>query len=270
MQSRSVLFTCFFLLAPGHIRAQAIAGRIADAANGAAVAGARITAVPLENAAVGASATDSDADGQFLLRPPAGGRMVVTIALIGYETRVDTVDVPAAGLVRAFELTPTAVRVDSVAVEARARSHVNVTPLASRAHLVSGSDLLELEEMGVSMEQAVRRLPGLRFRPVRFPRRGVRTCVEHIRRISGFETAKNQPPCQSVLLVIDDVIITEPEDVSDELKTLNLAEVESIQVIPPHDAQIRFGLDGGARGVIQVYRRGWGPYVSPDRNPKRQ
>lgn len=222
--------------------------------------------MPLGGAAAATIATDTDPTGQFTLRLHSPGRVVLTLSRIGYGTRVDTLDVPEAGLMRLFELRPAAVRVDSVTVEARSRSHINITPPTSKAHLVSGSDLLKLEEMGVSMEQAIRRLPGFRFPQVRFPRYGVRTCVESIRRIVSIR----ESACSSVVLVIDDVVITDPEDVADELKTLRISEMESIQMIPPTEAQIRFGLEGGARGVIQMYRRGWGPYASPDRNPKKQ
>ncbi|HUQ21015.1 MAG TPA: carboxypeptidase regulatory-like domain-containing protein, partial [Gemmatimonadaceae bacterium] len=93
MFKRSLVSIALFALTAAAAHAQALAGRVTDAATSQPIAGARISLVGT------LQGTQSRSDGSYRL-PISGGSQVVRVSYIGYSPIVDTVIVGGDGAQR--------------------------------------------------------------------------------------------------------------------------------------------------------------------------
>jgi hypothetical protein len=132
---------------------------------------------------------------------------------------------------------------------------------------VAGERLAELEQVGASMDAAVRQLgAGLRVRHLLF-RDMVRgkTCVEMTRRLPSFRLEARRggaDQCDMVAIVLDGVTIPDPLEF---FQHQSLRDYESIEYVPGPEAGTLYGMEAGASGALVLWTRGRGPHRSPQR-----
>lgn len=140
------------------------------------------------------------------------------------------------------------------------------------AHVAAGARMADLERHGVTPVNAIRELGPLRVFTFMTPQGRTRTCIESIRRMDVLSDRQRRPYgagrgeediCQWVIVVIDDVVISDPETM---LRSLKLQDFESVEYVAPVDAGFRYGPDASSLGAVVLWSRGLGPHVSADRN----
>jgi hypothetical protein len=143
--------------------------------------------------------------------------------------------------------------------------------LSSGAEIVAGRDLAIEELRGGRVADVARtRFPSLKVSEGMFATRyGITrgVCMESIRRtmsLRGSGGAPNLPFCDTITVIVDGVPAGDPVAF---LGSVTLADFESVSFLNDLDAGISYGLSaGGGGGVLVLYTRGRGPYVSQERN----
>jgi hypothetical protein len=164
----------------------------------------------------------------------------------------------------AILLKSTAVPLDTLQVEARARDHRDDLRGPDLTHVLSGARMAQLEKMSVSGPGVIRQLAaGLRVRE----RSSRSVCVESTRRYMSMRdmmTGGNSGGCEMVVVVLDGVVVGNGSQL---LAGMNIGHYESIEYVPPVEAGRRYGMEASARGAIVLWTRGFGPHRSEARDP---
>ena len=205
----------------------------------------------------------ADADGRFLFQGLRPGNYVLEIRNLGYVVRSEPVSVPEAqDVFVGLRIAPQVVELEGLEVTTRGavEEATRLTPF--RRDIVYGDAMLEEEVRGAMAFEILRRsVPGLRVREIQREGQVPMVCVETNRRI---QSIFYDQPCDQVQVVLDGVRIA---DGGLYLRSLAASELESIEFLPPAQAQIQYGMGGTtSNGVVVVFTRGRGPYASPLRN----
>jgi len=225
----------------------------------------RITGTPIPVAVVRLEGTPhqalTDEDGRFLFVGLQPGAYTLDIRHLGYQARSGAVEIPPGqDVFLRLRVAPQAVELDGIQVSTRSAVDeiTRLTPF--RRDIVYGQTMALEEERGAQAFEILRRsVPGLRvterYREVGPPE----ICVQTNRRV---QRLLGGGACENVQVIVDGARVTEGV----ELFVLRMpaAEIESIEFLPPSQAQILYGTGGNmANGVVIIYTRGKGPYVSP-------
>jgi hypothetical protein len=249
--------------------AQQIRGRVVDEQSRSALVEATVTLQAVGDSTL-IDRAGTTADGFFTVRAPGPGEYRIAVDRIGYTPVERTVRLGAQRelVVPAFVLRSEAIPLDPVTAEGRAgteAAHVDVGFRRS-SHLITGEQLAELEQVGATMNAAVRGLgAGLRVRDLRL-RNWTRdlTCIELTRRLPSFRDDPGAPQrCDMVAIVLDGVTIFDPLNF---YQHLSLREFESIEFVPAPEAGPLYGMEASAQGALVLWTRGRGPHQSPQRN----
>ncbi len=226
--------------------------------------------VPVAQAVVQLAGTGfqgvTDDQGRFLFPDLSPDVYTVEIRHLGYSVRSDQVEVPPSmDVFVRLRVAPQAIEVAGVEVNVRSAVEeiTRLTPF--RRDIVYGETMLEEELRGATAVDVLRRsVPGLRVVEEYLATGGRRVCISTNRRVGSFVTGG----CSAPQIVIDGV--RSPEG-GESLVRFPAADIESIEFLPPAQAQTMYGTGGNtADGVIVIWTRGRGPYVSPLRDPARR
>lgn len=235
-------------------------GEILDLETGAPVAQA---VVQLEGTGMQGLTDDR---GRFLFSDIHPGRYGVRIQHLGYSVESEVVEVPAGrDVFLRIRIAPRVIELDGVDVSVRSAVEqiTRLTPF--RRDIVYGEAMLEEEIRGASaIDILSRSVPGLRVVELYRENAPNLVCVSTNRRVGRLQFGQG---CENAQIVIDGVRFP---DGPEFLKRMMAHEIESIEFLPPAQAQTVYGTGGNtANGVIVIWTRGKGPYVSPLRNPGR-
>lgn len=232
-------------------------GRLVDQLSGTAIPWAvvRLEGTPHQALA--------DGDGRFVFEGLRPDRYVLEIRNLGYVVRSSPVTVPEGQDVHVeLRVAPQVVELEGFEVTTRSavEEAARLTPF--RRDIVYGDAMADEELRGARAFEILRRsVPGIRVREVTREGDVPYVCVETNRRIQRFV---NTGECAEVQVILDGVRIP---DGAIYLKNLVASEIESIEFLPPSQAQIQYGTGGNtANGVVAIFSRGRGPYASPLRN----
>jgi hypothetical protein len=248
--------------------AQQIRGRVVDEQSRSALVEATVTLQAVGDSTV-IDRAGTTADGFFTVRAPGPGEYRIAVDRIGYAAVERTVRLGTQRelVVPAFVLRSEAIPLDPVTAEGRAGTQAAGVNVGFRrsSHLVTGEQLAKLEQVGATMDAAVRGLgAGLRVRDLRL-RNWTRdlTCVELTRRMPSFRPHLEPAACNMVAIVLDGVTIPDPLNF---YQHLSLREFESIEFVPAPEAGPLYGMEASAQGALVLWTRGRGPHRSPQRN----
>lgn len=232
----------------------------------------QVTGNPIPQAVVRMSGTSfqalTGADGRFSFEGIQPGVHALDIRHLGYAVASEPVEVPAGRdvFVR-LRVAPQAVELEGIQVTTRSAVEELARLSPFRRDIMYGEAMAEEEVRGSRAFEILRRgSPGLQVREVFMEGQPPMVCIQTNRRVQSFRTTDG---CDMVQVVMDGIRL-EPGSASDLLRNLPASEIESLEFLPPSEATIRFGTGGNnANGVVVIYTRGRGPYVSPlrDRRP---
>ena len=204
------------------------------------------TGVPVPDVAVALDGlqllASTDSTGRFRLDPvPAGSRML-SFRHLAYGEHSRTVVVEEGGASLELE-----VRISQEAIEL-APLVVDVMSEAERRRLASGSPVRELgfeeiqeaQRQGLLLSDLLRRVPGIRFRQLA----GRLDCIEY----RAYGTGST---CREMTVVMDGVIMGLASTL---LQTVDLDEIQRLEVLSAAEAGIRYGIYSGF-GVLLIETR---------------
>lgn len=205
----------------------------------------------------------SDEDGRFLFEGLRPGDYTLQIRHLGYAVRSRPLSVPEGQDVFVeLKVAPQVVELEGFEVTTRGAVEQvrRLTPF--RRDIVYGEAMLEEEIRGARAFETLRHsVPGLRVREIYREGHPAQVCIETNRRV---QSISEDNICHQVQVVVDGVRIP---DAGLHLRNLATSEIESMEFLPPMQAQTRYGLGGDtANGVVVIWTRGKGPYTSPLRN----
>lgn len=243
-----------------------ISGRILDIEERSGLADAAVRVHSGDATAVSA------VDGGFELKVTDAGEVVLEVQHLAYGTHREVVVVPAAARVEVeLLLAPRALTLEAVEVLGRSAIAPAVRSSTTRFDGFMGTVLAAAESRGDRVVELVRTLPGVTVMEGRFTTpfglvNGV--CLTTSRRLATLrpppDGSPDAPWCDPVPVYVDDV---PAGDAINFLRSLSVANYESIQLLHPAEAHIRYGLAAGAAGgALVLWTRGRGPYVSQQRN----
>lgn len=207
----------------------------------------------------------TDAQGRFLFPDLTPGDYSLRLQHLGYSVATGTVSVPGGQEVSLrLNLAPRAIEVAGIEVNVRSAVEelARLTPF--RRDLVYGEDMAEAEIRGANAVDILRTsAPGLRVIEI-YPAAGPpQICISTNRRVGSLQGGTG---CDPIQIVIDGV--RSPEG-AESLRRYPAVEIESIEFLPPSQAQILYGVGGNTgNGVVVIWTRGKGPYASPLRQPR--
>ncbi len=205
----------------------------------------------------------ADAEGRFIFEGIQPGTYALEIYNLGATVRSGPVEVPPGqNVFVGLRVAPQVVWLEGLVVTTRSAVEeiTRITPF--RTDVMYGEAMALEEERGArAFETILRASPGLRIREVTPERGPPWVCIESNRRVFRIIDA---PSCEQVEVVVDGV--RDPFG-SLTLRNLPASEIESIEFLPAIQAQQVYGTGGNtANGVVVIWTRGRGPYVSPLRN----
>jgi hypothetical protein len=252
-----------FLMVATSVSAQQVRARIVDHVSRQPIVGVHVRVVDDANVEI---AAETGADGFFAIERIEPGSYTLLIEHPGYAPVRQSLVIAAEGAVTvpAIVLKSTAITLDTLSVEARARDHREDLRGADLTHVISGARMARLEQANVSGPGVIRQLgAALRVRQKVYES----VCVESTRRymtMRDFMTGGLSDGCNMVVVVLDGTIIG---DGSQLLAGMQVGHYESIEYVPPVQAGRQFGMEASAKGAIVLWTRGFGPHRSEARNP---
>jgi hypothetical protein len=259
-----IVITYVLLSSAAQTTAQEIRGRVVDDATRQGLVNATVFLMTPDSAVVQRVGTDSK--GFFRLKPGNAGQYAITVELLGYaKARREVVFDGKESTLPAFVLRVAAVPVKPVEATATAEAKTEKPVGFSRSSMVvAGSKMAMLEEAGVPFKSAVRETGSIAVKELNTPR-GLVICIEATRRMATFNGPRGG--CAYPLLVMDGVVL-DPDAAQNTIRGLQVAELESIEFLPPVEAGQRYGLAASANGALVMWSRGRGPYRDSARNRK--
>jgi hypothetical protein len=239
-----LVITCALLSGAAQTTAQEIRGRVVDDATRQGLVNATVLLTTPDSAVVQRVGTDSK--GFFRLKPKNAGQYAITVELLGYaRERREVVFDGQDSTVPAFVLRVEAVPVKPVEATATAESKTDKPAGFSRSSMVvAGSKMATLEEAGTPFKSAVRETGSLEVKEYQTPQ-GLVICIQATRRAATFSAPAGR--CAWPAIVLDGVLLS-PSDVQNIVRGLQIAELESIEFLPPVEAGQRYGLAASANG----------------------
>ena len=255
------------------VNAQQIRGRVVDERTRSGLADATVVFADSTGAVLARVGTDKD--GFFEMRVPGSGEYGVSVETLGYAWQERVVAVRTGNLViPAFVMASRAIPLDPLQAEASsARPTERTTGFRREHHLVAGERLAQFERQGATPLTVIRDLGPVRVRQYKTSSGQPRTCIESNRRMdmltpsqgrSTIQSLRDPPAnCQWVVLVVDGIIVIDPETT---VRSLNLQDYESIEYLSPVEAGYQYGLEASSVGAIVFWTRGRGPHVDSGRS----
>ena len=254
-----------FMAAPAS--GQQVRARVIDQDTRQPINAAAVSLITASGDTAGRAATGRD--GFFTIKARADGEYAILVRQIGYADHRQGITISGESTLPAILLTTSAVPLKPVEVSATSRTDSATAVGMTRAsHILAGKQLALLEQHGIKSLAAIRELGGLRTRELKLfttemaERIPSYTCIESVRRVM---TTRAAPPCSPVALIIDGVAVGDPFM---GLRSISLAEIESLEYFTPVEAGNRFGLSASANGAIVVWTRGRGPHKTEERRVK--
>jgi hypothetical protein len=251
---------------PSDTAGPALTGRIIETEGRTAVAG-----VVVRVAGQNATSVSAD-DGTFELGGFGAGEVVLEVEHLAFGTHREVVAVQrGTGVEVELLLAARPLALGAIEVLGRSAALPAARASATRFDAFMGSVLAQAQSRGERVVELVRTLPGVTVMEGRFTtRHGLASgvCLTTSRRMGTLRASpagsNDAPWCEPIPVYVDDVPVG---DAVDFLRSLNVADYESIQLLHPTDAHIRYGLAAGAAGgALVLWTRGRGPYVSQERN----
>jgi hypothetical protein len=255
-----------------------LSGVVRDADSGVPVSGAVVRLQGRDDPAV-----TSD-DGAFRFIGTRPGQHLLELEHIAYGTQREVVPLERSMHVEVeFQVAPTAIVLERIEAVGNAREIWERRANPERIDMLAGVELAREEARGGRITDVVAaRFPSLKVSEGWFVSRfgGSRgVCMESIRRImslspkgagglSGGGGLAGAGPgarsCNTIEVIVDDVRVLDPIGF---LGTVNLGDFESISFMSAVSAGIRYGREAGEYGgVLVLWTRGRGPYISGGRN----
>jgi CarboxypepD_reg-like domain len=244
--------------------AQDIRGRVVDDATRQALINATVLLMGADGAVL--QRVGTDANGFFRVMPKTAGQYEMVVELLGYAKDRRVVNFEGRELVvPAFVLKVEAVPLKPVeATETAAPNSEKPVGFSRASMILAGSKMRTLEEHGIPFKSAVRETGSVEVKEYYASGRLV-LCIQAMRRMASF----SQPSggCAWPAIVLDGITL-EPSDAQKIVRGLSIAELESIEFLPPVEAAQRYGLSAAANGALVMWSRGRGPYKDAARNGK--
>lgn len=250
--------------------AQRISGRVVDENSRAPIPTAEITFL---KASTVVARTGADGQGFFAVTLPGLGDYLMIIHMISYVADTTSLAVRSLqdSILPARTLRPEPVQLRPVTVDAIRADSNAIVGFARNSFVLSGTRLARLESQGASVYTALREIRGsLRLREYLIRGRKY-MCVESTRRVMNF-TRVEYGQCDMITVVIDGNIISggsgqvELNEAVKFLQTINIADYESVEYLPPAQAGTRYGFEAAAHGALVFWTRGSGPHKSTTRS----
>ena len=265
MQAFPVLALVLAGLAGGAaLHAQDIRGRVVDDATRQALANATVLLIGPDSSVLQRVGTDGN--GFFRVSPKTAGQYEIVVELLGYAQDRRAVNFEGRELVvPAFVLKVEAVPLRPVEATGSAQPNTEKAAGFSRSSMVlAGSKMRTLEEHGIPFKSAVRETGSVEVKEY-YARGQLVLCIQATRRMASFS-----PPgggCAWPAIVLDGITL-DPGDAQKIVRGLSIAELESIEFLPPVEAAQRYGMSAAANGALVMWSRGRGPYKNAARNTK--
>jgi hypothetical protein len=222
-----------------------IRGKVVDYASRRPIAGARISVMGTDSDQL------SDEDGEFFMSELPPGLHLLQTEYVGYATQVDSVTIfsDEAVLVE-IPLNTNPIEIEGMTVTARARVGDPLTDLGRRADVLTRPQVDALMPRVRNMSDLISAaaFPGLSVREVAIDSGGGRypgVCVEHNR------VRRGGMGCAMITVFVDGMRLPDPASFLNDLNPVN---VESVQLISPSEAALRYG-NQGANGVLLISTR---------------
>jgi uncharacterized protein YndB with AHSA1/START domain len=248
-----------------------------------------LTGVPVPQAVIQLRGTSfqgvTGSDGSFAFHDLLPGAYTLEVRHLGYPLTAREVQVPRGKSVRTeLRVAPQVIELEEIEVVARTPAEEVIRTTPFRRYVMAGETLALEEERGARLVEVLSRgMTGLRVRE-HYGQGFSALCIETTRRIQRLDFADTVPDflrstrdpggvaCAMVQVVVDGARLTDGDGahVSTFLRSFPIAEVESVEYLPPTHATLQYGIGGNvANGVLVIYTRGKGPYRSPDRDALR-
>jgi hypothetical protein len=210
------------------------------------------TFLPVSDAAIGLVGTtrhaSTDGEGRLTLRDVPAGTWELTLEHLAYGEHRREIQVTGEGVLRLdIRLSPEALRLDPVVVDARRREEWPREGRGTSVRYISREVLEQFEGTGVSLADVLRaRLPGLNIEQTAgMPSQAA--CVESRRTASLLQSN----PCRQARVLVDRIPVNEPASL---LAGMPLHHIESVEYLSPGEAGVRYGSEAGY-GVILITSR---------------
>lgn len=227
----------------------AVVGRLQDQETGEPISGAQVRLDGNETTVTGAN-------GNFRLLGTRPGLHSLRFQHIAYGDHQESVAIDAGteALV-VVSLAPQPISLDPVVVTGRTQLQREARRATTRRDLLVGTELAEAVRRGNTIIDAVRRFPGITVSEGRFgTTEGVANgvCIESIRRIARLVAPSTGAPfCEAIPVIIDGLHVGNSVTI---LKDLRLEEFESVELVGPVDASIRYGMAAASAGGALLLR----------------
>lgn len=208
-------------------------------------------------------------DGVLRFDRLAAGRYELIVEHIGYGRRTIPVDVRADEEARIdLAVPPLPVRLDPIAVKSSALgSEVRDRASSTRVEYVAGADMAFAQARAARVADVLRAyFPGIhvnegQYSTMENPDLELIVCLESSRRLERLRTPPGieTPFCDMMVVVVDGVRIFQP---GHYLRGLSVEMFESVEVLNPLDAGVRYGVDASNAGALLLWTRGRGPHMT--------
>ena len=235
---------------PAGLAAQAvqprISGRVVDLGTGAGVEGAAIVLVGLrtEGADSIRVETVTDGTGMFQVQRAAAGEYELAVSHIAYGTfRERLTLVPGNRIALRVTLSPTAIALDPIVVEAASDADRGDRARGTALHRVTAEQLAPVARTGTHLANALAQLlPGIRVRSGR-SQPGQLVCLEFRSPVTLFQAG-----CLTPVVVVDNVQQANPLIT---LNTIPISDIRTVEAVGPGEAGVRYGTNS-SYGVILI------------------
>ncbi len=239
----------------------------------------------------------TDLEGRFAFTDLLPGAYTLQIQHLGYSVQSSEVTLEEGQDVSVrLRLSPRAVELDGIDIVARSQEEQTIRTSPFRRYVVSGESLADAEIRGATLPDVLRQgMIGLRVREIN-TMQGHLLCLEtnrRIQRLTRTETVdvtqaevelsddnpnrrdpdEDENGCHMVQVIVDGLRISDSDgaSASQYLQSLSVADVESMEYMPPMQGTTLYGIAGNvSNGVLVIYTRGKGPYRTGERDRERE
>lgn len=262
----SFLLAILSMAFAGDAKAQVVTGVVREAAGHTPIAGATVEVSGPDGRLI--RRVETDRDGGFRVTLPGPGLFGVAVQRLGYGTATleEPVEVGEGEVVElALTLSLEPMTLEGIVARTmspRTRAEISRgTPL----RLLERHEIEDLERRSAArtVGDLARRFAGVRvYRTLKkFGELGIpapATCIEAAQRI------EHTPGCDMVLVVMDGMIVDDPEFL---VHDMSANELESLEFLKPTEGGLRYGTLGG-NGVLLISTRGSGEWARKQAAPR--